>query len=266
MARSSPHHATIFLDTSIADDRRRFKAKMRELSPGNPSYALTFRFCPPNGVPIWLEETAKGEFDATGRLLRIKGLTRNISERKEAERVLEERSIQVALAETATLVGSFAYDADTEIMQISEGYAAIHGLPEGTTEIARGQCLADVHSDDIGRVERSRRQSFDARRREYSVEYRIRRADGEVRWVETRCFISYESDRPRRVLGVSIDITERKRSEDQSARVDRRARPPRQECAGHRCRHHRSDPGGSWVVARLHGCTRKPHKGIGADP
>ena len=135
------------------DDRRLFKAKMRELSPGNPSYALTFRFCPPNGAPIWLEETAKGEFDATGRLLRIKGLTRNISERKEAERVLEERSIQVALAETATLVGSFAYDADTEIMQISEGYAAIHGLPEGTTEIARGQCLADVHSDDIGRVE-----------------------------------------------------------------------------------------------------------------
>ena len=197
-----------------ADDRCRFKAKIRKLSPSNPSYALTFRFCPPNGVPIWLEETAKGEFDATGRLLRIKGLTRNISERKEAERVLEERSIQVALAETATLVGSFAYDADTEIMQISEGYAAIHGLPADTTEVARSQCLADVHSEDIGLVERARRQSFDARRREYSVEYRIRRADGEVRWVETRCFISYESGRPHRVLGVSIDITERKRSED----------------------------------------------------
>ena len=35
---------------------------------------------------VWLEETAKGEFDATGRLLRIKGLTRDITERK----VLEE--------------------------------------------------------------------------------------------------------------------------------------------------------------------------------
>ena len=34
---------------------------------------------------VWLEETAKGEFDCTGRLLRIKGLTRDITERKELE-------------------------------------------------------------------------------------------------------------------------------------------------------------------------------------
>lgn len=195
-------------------DRCRFKATVRDLSPANPSYALTFRFCPPNGAPVWLEETAKGEFDTTGKLLRIKGLTRNISERKQTDLALEERNTQVALAEKATLVGSFAYDADTEIMQISEGYAAIHGFPEGTTEIARDHCLADVHCDDIERVEQSRRQCFAARRREYSVECRITRPDGAMRWVETRCFISYEGGHPRRVLGVSIDITERKRSED----------------------------------------------------
>ena len=54
------------------------------------------------------------------------------------------------------------------------------------------------------------------RRSEYSVEYRIIRAGGEVRWVETRCFISYNgAGRPHRVVGVSIDITERKRVEEQ---------------------------------------------------
>ena len=107
---------------------------------------MNFRFCCRDGRQVWLEETARGEFDATGKLLRIKGLTRDITERKHAELALEERNIQVALAEKATLVGSFAYDIDTEIMQISEGYAAIHGFPEGTTEIARSQCLAGVHS------------------------------------------------------------------------------------------------------------------------
>jgi PAS domain S-box-containing protein len=144
----------------------------------------------------------------------IKGLTRNVTDRKTAELILEERNIQVALAEKVTLVGTFAYDADSEIMQISEGYAAIHGLPETTTKIARKQCLADVHCDDIGRVEQSRSQCFRARHGEYSVEYRIARPDGQERWVETRCFISYDGDRPQRVLGVSIDITARKRSED----------------------------------------------------
>ena len=69
----------------------------------------------------------------------------DISERKKAELALAERNIQLALAGKAALVGSFAYDTDTEIMQISEGYAAIHGFPEGTVEKARSECLADVH-------------------------------------------------------------------------------------------------------------------------
>jgi hypothetical protein len=50
--------------------------------------------------------------------------------------------VQLALAGKTGLVGSFAYDTDTEMMQISEGYAAIHGYPERTTEIARSECLA----------------------------------------------------------------------------------------------------------------------------
>ena len=133
---------------------------------------------------------------------------------------MAERNIQLALAGKAALVGSYAYDTDTEIMQISEGYAAIHGFAEGTTEIGRSECLAGVHPDDLGRVEQSRSEAFSACRREYNVEYRIIRPGGEMRWVETRCFISYDSDgRPHRVVGVSIDITERKRVEEQQGKL-----------------------------------------------
>jgi two-component sensor histidine kinase len=46
---------------------------------------LTFRFVRPDGRQAWLEEAAKGEFDSAGKLLRIKGLTRDITERKELE-------------------------------------------------------------------------------------------------------------------------------------------------------------------------------------
>jgi two-component sensor histidine kinase len=100
-------------------------------------------------------------------------------------------------------------------MQISQGYVAIHAYPEGTTEIARSNCLAGIHPDDTGRVERFRSEAFRERRHEYNVEYRIIRPDGGMRWVETRCFISYNGDGcARRVIGVSIDITERKRAEE----------------------------------------------------
>ena len=154
--------------------------------------------------------------DETGAIVGVVNMTVDIRERKKAELALAERNIQLALAGKAALVGSWAYDTDTEIMRISEGYAAIHGFPEGTTEMPRDECLATVHSDDIGRVRHSRSDAFSERRREYSVEYRIVRPDGEMRWVETRCFITYGSEgRPHRVVGVSIDITERKRVEEQ---------------------------------------------------
>jgi two-component sensor histidine kinase len=41
-----------------------------------------------------------------------------------------------------------------------------------------------------------------------------------MRWVETRCFISYDSEGcPHRVVGVSIDISERKRVEEQQGKL-----------------------------------------------
>jgi PAS domain S-box-containing protein len=83
-----------FLEHVHPDDRVSLKARMRELSPGNPSYASSFRFIRPDGLQVWLEETARGEFDATGQLLRLKGLMRNITERK----VLEEHK-NVLIAE-----------------------------------------------------------------------------------------------------------------------------------------------------------------------
>ena len=66
-------------------------------------------------------------------------MTVDISERKKAELALAERNVQLALAGKAGLVGTYAYDSNTDMMQVSEGYAAIHGLPEGTTESSRSE-------------------------------------------------------------------------------------------------------------------------------
>jgi PAS domain S-box-containing protein len=205
-----------FVERVHTEDRERFKKHVCALSPNSPSYALTFRFVRPDGREVWLEETAQGEFEATtGRLLRIKGLTRDITERKLAEVILAERNLQLALAGKAGLVGSYAYDVNTEKMQVSEGYAAIHALAEGTTETSLREWRSRVHPEDLGRVEAARDQAFADQRGEYNVEYRILRSDAKVRWVERRSFISYDGDKcPLRVVGVVIDITERKQAEE----------------------------------------------------
>ena len=191
-------------------------ASLQALAQCQSELVLEFRIIRPDGKERWIEARILVSYDDAGRAVQMLGANIDVTERKQTAQALAERTVQLALAGKAALVGSYAYDTETEIMQISEGYAAIHGFPEGTVEIARSECLATVHPDDIGRVKTLRSEAFDMRRSEYSVEYRIIRAGGEVRWVETRCFVSYDgAGRPHRVVGVSIDITERKRVEEQ---------------------------------------------------
>ena len=77
--------AARFLAHVHPDDRARFRASVRGVRPDNPSYAVTFRFIRPDGREVWLEQTARAEFDATGRFVRLKGLTLDITARKRAE-------------------------------------------------------------------------------------------------------------------------------------------------------------------------------------
>src|ERR1700731_3379323 len=74
-----------FLSHVHPQDRSRFKALVRGIKPDHPGYTVTFRFQRPDGREVWLEETAKAEFDAVGQPTRLQGLTLNVTARKEAE-------------------------------------------------------------------------------------------------------------------------------------------------------------------------------------
>ena len=74
-----------FLARVHPDDRAHFKAHVYGVCPARPSYSTRFRFIRRDGREVWLEETAKAEFDAAGHYVRLKGLTRDVTERKRAE-------------------------------------------------------------------------------------------------------------------------------------------------------------------------------------
>jgi PAS domain S-box-containing protein len=82
-----------FLARVHADDRERFRAQVRDVVPGRPAYTAIFRFQHPDGREVWLQETATAEFDAVGRLLRLKGLTLDVTARKRAE---DQQSLLIA--------------------------------------------------------------------------------------------------------------------------------------------------------------------------
>ena len=79
-----PFHGASFLARIHPDDLGRMKDTWRNLAPTSTA-STTYRFIRPDGREIWLQEISKGEFDATGRLVRVKGLALDITERKHAE-------------------------------------------------------------------------------------------------------------------------------------------------------------------------------------
>ena len=197
------------------EDWERLRAVMRDTMQTGVGYVLdlvAFR----NGTPILVTTRGEAIRNDRGQIVGLRGTVEDITERKMAEQALAERNLQLALAGKAGRVGSFAYDIDTEIMQISAGYAAIHGFPDGTTEIARSEWQLGVHPEDRVRWEALRSRAYRERWDEYSGEYRTVRSGSEYRWIEARVFVSYDGDgRPRRAVGVDIDITARKRAEEQ---------------------------------------------------
>jgi PAS domain S-box-containing protein len=71
-----------------------------------------------------------------------------------------------------------------------------------------------VHPDDRERIAKAVKEAMN-RRQPYAAEFRVLRADGSLRWVAARGTFYYATNgAPERMLGIAVDITDRKRTED----------------------------------------------------
>jgi PAS domain S-box-containing protein len=179
------------------------------------TYCIEKRYVRKDGGVLWASLSVGCVRKTDGCVDYFISVIEDITDRKNAETRLAERNAQLGLAGKAARVGSFVIDYATERIQTSPGFAAVHGLAEGTEEFTCEEWLDLVFSGDRARFEALRNRVFAERRRELNIEYRVVGADGERRWIESRGLVSYGSDgRPTRLVGVHIDITERKLAEE----------------------------------------------------
>lgn len=82
------------------DDLPHLTASLNGLNPDNPHYLATFRYAGPDRE-LWLEQIATAEFDPTGRLMRMRGLTTDITERKRFEQEISRAQRTAELADRA---------------------------------------------------------------------------------------------------------------------------------------------------------------------
>ncbi|MGE5945518.1 MAG: GAF domain-containing protein [Betaproteobacteria bacterium] len=146
-------------------------------------------------------------------------------ERDRAERALRESESKLDEAQRIAHIGYWDRDLDSGRVLLSDEACRIFGLAPvgGPIDLAQWQqqWLQLLHPDDRDRAAQAYVDALRGGPR-YDIEYRVQRADGEVRVVHSFAEITRdESGRPHSVFGTMQDITERKKSEQEIQRLNR---------------------------------------------
>ncbi len=136
-------------------------------------------------------------------------------QRRHAEEALKEREAHLRLALDAARMGIWQWNVQAGELRWSGQLEPIHGVAPGTFDGKFETFLGIIHPDDRENVT-SRIQEALGSGKEFATEYRVLYPDGAIHWVagEGSVFRD-EAGRPVQMVGMAMDITERKRSEQE---------------------------------------------------
>jgi PAS domain S-box-containing protein len=177
-----------------------------------------FRLRRNDGSEIWVSISCGPVFDASGVVVGLLGLFAEITERKLAEakiRESEERFRNMANC-APVLIWMAGHDKLREFF--NQGWLAFTGR-NLEQEIGNGWAQG-VHPDDMQDCLEIYHSAFDARR-PFEMEYRLRRHDGEYRWVLDTGAPRFAPDfKFMGYVGTAVDITDKKQAEKSNRRVE----------------------------------------------
>ncbi len=160
---------------------------------------------PPSGTPVAEVNTLMAELRGTA------------ARRQAAENLLRDSKDRLQIALDAAQLGSYQYDPSNRVFSGDTRCQEIFDFAKN--EASLEEIMRLVHPDDVERVQAALEAALDpVDPRRSATEFRLRRADGEARWVETlgrACFVGDGRER-RAVIFVGIlqDITGRKEREE----------------------------------------------------
>jgi diguanylate cyclase (GGDEF)-like protein/PAS domain S-box-containing protein len=198
----------------VSEDRERVANAYRQFIPEGKGYVIEYRIRRADGEIRWIRELSRAKIIQDGRVCQTLGVIQDITDQVEREQELVFKDAMASQAEEITHIGYFLYDvAKDSHLYMSPGYARIagFGVEELRSKIKSGedylQCISEQDRERVRELYNGSRDGL----KEWEIEYRLRRPDGEIRWVREvgKPHLCY-GERIEQVIGVIQDVTRQK--------------------------------------------------------
>ncbi|MBF2003998.1 MAG: PAS domain S-box protein [Chlorogloeopsis fritschii C42_A2020_084] len=136
----------------------------------------------------------------------------DVTEGKQTEAALRQKQEWLDLAQAAAKVGSFEWNIQTNVNIWSKELEAIYGLEPGEFGGTYEEWARWIHPDDLAKAEADLRSALQTG--ELFTDWRVIWKDGSVHWLHGRATVFYDDEgKPFKMLGINVDITDRKQAE-----------------------------------------------------
>jgi PAS domain S-box-containing protein len=215
----------LFLQAIHPEDRDRIDGVVQSALSRGTSYDVEMRVPWPDGTERWVASIGHVFFNPAGQPIRMAGVARDITRRKENERAVLEAAKQRKLALEAARMGAWECDLDNGRVHWDEQCSKIFG-GQASGWIERQQVMEQLHPDDRVKSEEVLRRAIAGEDGgAYHRECRVIWPDGTWHWVASHGQVFFEGDgaqrRPARLVGVSMETTARREAEERLSRTQK---------------------------------------------
>ncbi len=180
---------------------------------------MEFRLIGLNGIERWVEIHAVPLRDERGQITDFLSIARDVTDRQRAEEALRESEASLAAAQARAHLGSWEWDLRTGEGRWSAEMLSLHGLPAGSATPRYPEFVELAHPEDRASLRQLRAEVMKSNE-PFSQEYRTDPARGTMRHLcATVDVIRDPGGQPIRLVGTTLDVTERKCSEARLRRL-----------------------------------------------
>ncbi len=214
-----------FRELIHADDRQSVEEALRKSILEGSDYDIEFRLVWPNGNTEWTLAKGKAYHDEAGRTWRMLGISIDITQRKQAEEALARSETRFQLISRATNDAVWDWELSTGHIWWNENIQTLFGYPLDQVGHDTAWWYEHIHPEDVERFIATVDEAISKNWNSYTGEYRFKRMDESYAHILERGYvISDESGEPVRILGSMMDITQRKKAEDEQLALETQLR------------------------------------------